>query len=76
MVFISGWTNPLTIYTKQFDYFRDKAKCIYIDLPGHGLSDAPEGIEYTQGLMADAIYAYEKFLQKGRYYISTMNQLL
>ncbi len=28
MVFISGWTNPLTIYTKQFDYFRDKVRCI------------------------------------------------
>lgn len=56
MVFIPGWTNPLTVYTKQFDYFRDKARSIYIDLPGHGLSDAPEGIEYTQALMADAIY--------------------
>jgi pimeloyl-ACP methyl ester carboxylesterase len=56
MVFIPGWTNPLTVYKYQFDYFRDKARCIYIDLPGHGLSDAPEGIEYTQSLMADAIY--------------------
>ena len=56
MVFIPGWTNPLTAYTKQFDYFRDKARCIYIELPGHGLSDAPEGIEYTMRLMADAIY--------------------
>jgi pimeloyl-ACP methyl ester carboxylesterase len=56
IVFIPGWTNPLTVYTKQFDYFRDKARCIYIDLPGHGLSDAPEGIEYTMELMADAIY--------------------
>ncbi len=56
MVFIPGWTNPLTVYTKQFDYFRDKARSIYIDLPGHGLSDAPEGIEYTQELMGDAIY--------------------
>jgi len=60
MVFIPGWTNPLTVYTKQFDYFRDKARCIYIDLPGHGLSDAPEGIEYTMGLMADAIHAVLK----------------
>jgi pimeloyl-ACP methyl ester carboxylesterase len=56
MVFIPGWTNPLTVYTKQFEYFRDKARCIYIDLPGHGMSDAPEGVEYTQALMADAIY--------------------
>lgn len=60
MVFISGWTNPLTVYTKQFEYFRDKARCIYIDLPGHGLSDAPEGIEYTMELMADAIYTVLK----------------
>jgi pimeloyl-ACP methyl ester carboxylesterase len=56
IVWIPGWTNPLTMYTKQFNYFRDKAKSIYIDLPGHGLSDAPESVEYTQGLMADAIY--------------------
>ncbi len=56
IVFIPGWTNPLEIFCKQFDYFRNKARCIYIDLPGQGLSDAPEGIEYTMGMMADAIY--------------------
>ena len=56
IVFITAWTNPLTAYTKQFDYFREKARCIYIDLPGHGLSDSPEGIEYTLQLNADAIY--------------------
>jgi pimeloyl-ACP methyl ester carboxylesterase len=67
VVLIPGWTNPLTVYTKQFDYFRDKARCIYIDLPGAGLSDAPtpntpiapiqDGPEYTMELMADAVYA-------------------
>jgi len=56
MVFIPGWTNPLEVYSKQFDYFREKARCIYIDVPGQGLSDAPEGVEYTMGLMAEAIY--------------------
>lgn len=56
MVFTPGWTNPLTVYSKQFDFFRNKARSIYIDLPGHGLSDAPEGIEYTQELLADAIF--------------------
>jgi len=65
MVFIPGWSNSLEVYTKQFDYFRDKARCIYIDLPGHGQSDAPtpnnpldpdsEGLAYTQELMIDAI---------------------
>jgi len=70
VVFIPGWTNPLTVYTKQFDYFRDKARCIYIDLPGTGLSDAPtpntplapipDGPEYTMELMADAVYAVIK----------------
>ena len=70
VVFIPGWTNPLTVYTKQFDYFRDKARCIYIDLPGTGLSDAPtpntpvapieDGFEYTMELMADAVYAVIK----------------
>jgi pimeloyl-ACP methyl ester carboxylesterase len=56
IVFIPGWTNPLEIYSKQFDFFKNKARCIYIDIPGQGLSDAPEGIEYTMGLMADAIF--------------------
>lgn len=56
IVFVPGWTNPLEIYSKQFDYFRDKARCIYIDVPGQGLSDSPEGIEYSMELMADAIY--------------------
>jgi pimeloyl-ACP methyl ester carboxylesterase len=70
MVFIPGWTNPLEIYSKQFDYFRDKARCSYIDLPGHGQSDAPEpnnpldpdseGLAYTQELMVDAIKAVVK----------------
>lgn len=60
MVFIPGWTNPLTVYTMQFDYFRDKARAIYIDLPGHGLSSAPEGAEYTMELMAEAIYTVVK----------------
>ncbi len=70
MVLIPGWTNPITVYTKQFDYFRDKARCIYIDLPGTGLSDAPtpntpiapipDGLEYTMELMADAVYAVVK----------------
>ena len=66
VVFLPGWTNPLTVYTKQFDYFRDKARCIYIDLPGQGISDAPSpatplnpdamGPQYTMELMADAVY--------------------
>lgn len=70
MVLIPGWTNPLTVYNKQFDYFRDKARCIYIDLPGTGLSDAQtpnnpldpdsEGLAYTQELMIDAIRAVVK----------------
>lgn len=70
VVFIPGWCNELTIYTKQFDYFRDKARCIYIELPGTGLSDAPtpntplapipDGFEYTMELMADAMYAVVK----------------
>lgn len=70
MVFIPGWTNPLTVYTKQFDFFRNEARCIYIDLPGHGLSDAPipnnplepesEGLAYTQQLMSEAIYTVIK----------------
>jgi pimeloyl-ACP methyl ester carboxylesterase len=56
IVFLPEYSGPLTIWTKQFDYFRDKARCIYIDKPGCGMSDAPEGIKYTPGLNADATY--------------------
>ena len=70
VVFLPGWTNPLTVYTKQFDYFRNKARCIYIDFPGQGMSDAPSpatplnpdatGPQYTMELMADAVYRVVK----------------
>lgn len=70
VVLIPGWTNPLTIYTKQFDYFRDKARCIYVDLPGQGISDAPApgspldledtGFQYTMEVMAEAVYTIVK----------------
>jgi len=59
-VFIPGWTNPLEVYTMQFEYFKDKAKCIYIDPPGQGRSDATEGVDYTMELMADAMYVVVK----------------
>lgn len=81
VVFIPGWTNPLTVYNKQFDFFRGKTRSIYIDLPGTGLSDAPtpntplnpipDGPEYTMELMADAVKAVidqegiEKFVGVG-----------
>jgi len=70
VVFLPGWTNPMTVYTKQFDYFRDKARCIYIDFPGQGLSDSPEpgnpldtdnpGFQYTAELLAQAVYDVTK----------------
>lgn len=70
VVLVPGWTNPLTIYTKQFDYFRDKARCIYVDLPGQGMSDAPapgspldpedSGFQYTMEVMAEAVYTIVK----------------
>ena len=65
VIFIPGWTNPETVFSMQYDYFSDKARCIYIDLPGTGLSDAPtpntplnpieDGYEYTMQLMVEAI---------------------
>lgn len=67
VVFIPGWTNPLTVFEKQFNFFRGKTRSIYIDLPGTGKSDAPmpntpsapilNGPEYTMELMAVAVEA-------------------
>lgn len=70
VVWLPGWTNPLTVYDKQFDYFRDKARCIYIDHLGQGLSDAPPagdplnpeepGFQYTMDVLAEAVYTVVK----------------
>ncbi|MGK7397402.1 MAG: alpha/beta fold hydrolase [Candidatus Cyclobacteriaceae bacterium M3_2C_046] len=81
MVFVPGWTNPLTAFTKQFEYFNNKARSIYIDLPGHGKSDAPipgnpldpgePGLHYTMELMTKAVHAviekegWQKFVAVG-----------
>ena len=67
MVFIPGRTNLLEVYSKQFDYLREKARCIYIDMPGQGLSDAPEGVKYTMGLIAEAIYDVVTAEETGRF---------
>jgi len=60
VVLIPGWTNLIEVFTKQFDYFKDVARCIYIDLPGHGLSDPLGSGDYSMNLMADAIYTVVK----------------
>lgn len=70
VVWLPGWTNPMTVYGKQFEYFRDKARCIYIDHLGQGLSDAPPagnplnpeepGFHYTMEALAEAVYAVVK----------------
>lgn len=54
MVFIHGFGCDMNAWREQFGYFNDKAKMIFIDLPGYGKSDKPQ-TEYTLDLFASAV---------------------
>jgi len=56
IVCVHGWASDGRVWAGQFEGLTDRARLIAIDLPGHGLSDAPE-IDYTCGLFVRAIAA-------------------
>jgi len=56
LVFIHGWTCNRTLWAAQEPLYT-KYRSVLIDLPGHGESEAPYGIEYTQEFLARAINA-------------------
>ena len=41
IVFIPGLSQGVNNFRMQYEFFKENARSIYIDLPGHGLSDAP-----------------------------------
>jgi pimeloyl-ACP methyl ester carboxylesterase len=56
LVFVHGWMCDLSFWKGQPPAFKDKARVILIDLPGHGLSDKPQ-TAYTMDLFARAVEA-------------------
>jgi pimeloyl-ACP methyl ester carboxylesterase len=58
-VFIHGWACNLGIWREQVSALADKAKLIFVDLPGHGQSDKPQ-IAYTMDHFAEAVLAVLK----------------
>jgi pimeloyl-ACP methyl ester carboxylesterase len=56
LVFIHGWGCNLNFWREQAAAFADKARLIFIDLPGHGQSDKPN-TAYTMNFLARAVVA-------------------
>lgn len=56
LVFIHGWACHLGFWREQVAALADKARLIFIDLPGHGQSDTPE-TNYTMDFFAEAVLA-------------------
>lgn len=54
LVFIHGWGCDVNAWREQMTFFENKARCIFIDLPGYGKSDKPH-IDYTLDFFAESI---------------------
>lgn len=56
VVFVHCWAGNLGFWREQASMLADKARLIFIDLPGHGQSDKPQA-DYTLDFFADAVLA-------------------
>ncbi|HEY2329877.1 MAG TPA: alpha/beta hydrolase [Verrucomicrobiae bacterium] len=56
VVFIHGWACNLNFWREQAPALADKARLVFIDLPGHGRSDKPN-TAYTMDFLARAVVA-------------------
>jgi pimeloyl-ACP methyl ester carboxylesterase len=56
LVFVHCWAGYLGFWREQVAALADKARLIFIDLPGHGLSDKPQ-TAYTMDFIAEAVLA-------------------
>jgi pimeloyl-ACP methyl ester carboxylesterase len=56
LVFIHGWSGNANVWNEQVPAVSNKAKLIFIDLPGHGQSDKPH-TNYTIDFFADGALA-------------------
>lgn len=56
IVFVHCWAGNLGFWREQASALADKARLIFVDLPGHGQSDKPQ-TAYTMDFFADAVLA-------------------
>src|SRR5689334_13864886 len=56
IVFVHGWSCNASFWREQAPAFADKARLIFIDLPGHGKSDKPH-VYYTMDFFASSVLA-------------------
>jgi pimeloyl-ACP methyl ester carboxylesterase len=57
LVFVHGWACDLTFWRYQAEALASEARLLFVDLPGHGQSDRPEGVPYTHDLFVRALAA-------------------
>ena len=57
LLFVPGWACDLTFWRYQAEALRTDARLLFVDLPGHGKSDRPQGIAYTHDLFVRALLA-------------------
>jgi pimeloyl-ACP methyl ester carboxylesterase len=57
LLFVHGWACDLTFWRYQAEALRTDARLLFVDLPGHGKSDQPEGLAYTHDLFVRALLA-------------------
>ena len=56
IVFVHGWCCDSSFWRGQIPALADKARLMFIDLPGHGQSDKPQ-TSYTMDFFAEAVLA-------------------
>jgi pimeloyl-ACP methyl ester carboxylesterase len=56
LVFIHGWACHHGFWREQVAALADRARLVFVDLPGHGYSDKPE-TDYTMDFFAGAVLA-------------------
>lgn len=57
LILIHGWTCNASFWRLQIPELSKQYRVISIDLPGHGSSDAPSGVDYTIEYFADGVEA-------------------
>lgn len=57
LILIHGWTCNASFWRLQIPELAKQYRVISIDLPGHGSSDAPSGVDYTIEHFADGVDA-------------------
>jgi pimeloyl-ACP methyl ester carboxylesterase len=57
VVFVPGWACDLSFWRYQAEALAGEARLLFVDLPGHGKSEHPEGVAYAHDLFVRALAA-------------------